>query len=91
MTTGTNPSDNPSAQCDRRGFFRAVLRLCALGGLAGGGYALLRQSDRLLGQTCVSDGICARCDALEDCGTPQALSLKQVRLGASGSRRDGRP
>ena len=54
-----------------------------LGGLAVFGEAKRR---RLLREgKCVSGGVCGGCSAFGDCGLPQAISLKQGQLEASGT------
>lgn len=88
----TSPTPEPSdahPKYDRRGFFRSLLRLGALGILAGGGASLLRRGGgEGRGESCVSDGICPRCGVLASCGLPQALSLKAARAAASDRKGD---
>jgi hypothetical protein len=64
---------------DRREFLKTVLRISALGGLSILGIKAVRSAGRLSGQSCASDGICARCAVVSGCGLPQALSYRQVK------------
>ena len=76
------PDENGSGwRGDRREFFRAGLRLGALGALGVLGYWLRGRdnSGRDLREYCVADGICPHCKALASCGLPQALSVKAAR------------
>ncbi len=63
---------------DRREFLRTIGRIAALGGLSLLGIKLAGPRHRpAAGETCVSDGVCPKCSALGECGTPQALSFKR--------------
>jgi hypothetical protein len=76
----------PDSGAGRRQFLRDGLRYAILGGLAAiSGKLIARQAARPAGQVCISAGICRGCEAFDDCGLPQALSVKDV-LGHSSSR-----
>jgi len=68
---------------DRRTGRREVLRrmagAAALGAVAAAAVRLATRppaTDRR-GETCTGDGVCRGCPALEGCGLPAALSIKQ--------------
>ncbi len=64
---------------DRRRLFGDVMRGCLLGLIGIGAGAGLRKRRKLLREgVCISDGICSRCDDLDECGLPQARSAKDV-------------
>ncbi|MBI3851892.1 MAG: hypothetical protein HY298_16675 [Verrucomicrobia bacterium] len=72
----TKRSDNVT---NRREFLRGGFRYALLGGVATVSATLIQRSGgKLLGQTCINQGICRGCGAFEDCGLPQALSAKQA-------------
>ncbi len=71
-----------SIAANRRNFLRDGLRVALLGGVAVvAGTLARRNSRRLPGQTCTSDGLCRACAAAEGCGLPQALSFRQATKG----------
>ena len=65
---------------NRRDFFKGLARNLALGALLGGGVSLVRKPASRR-EKCASDGICARCAVLPNCGLPQALSARQAKSG----------
>ncbi|HOS42899.1 MAG TPA: hypothetical protein PK794_04335 [Armatimonadota bacterium] len=68
----------------RRAFLRSLARFAAAGALALGAGALMAKRT---GETCVSDGICTRCDTLPACKLPQALSARDaLNRGNHGGR-----
>jgi len=70
------------APANRREFLRGGLRVALLSGLAAVTATLARRpSQRLPGQTCVSDGWCRGCAVSGECGLPQALSFRQATKG----------
>ncbi len=63
---------------------RTLLRNGLLTLLTGGAVAAWRKRQRLVAQgKCVNQGICCHCDALDDCGLPRALSMKQAQTRRS--------
>ena len=67
-----------SEAVSRREFLRGSVRYGLLGAI---GFAISNLIGRRADagrQTCVSDGICTRCPALDGCGVPQALSAKET-------------
>ena len=68
----------------RRGFFAHLGRWVAGGALAAGTLALVaRPTSQAKSQTCLNPqprAGCRGCAALTDCGLPQALSLKKIRI-----------
>lgn len=72
-------SDMQDHKTDRRRLFGDVIRAGLLGLIGIGAGAGLRKRRTLLREgKCISDGICSRCDDLDECGLPQALSAKDV-------------
>lgn len=62
----------------RRNLLAGSLRLLTLGLFGAGAYYSIKKRNRLMREgKCISDGICTRCRAFDDCGLPQALSAKQ--------------
>ena len=69
----------PSAQLqDRRGLLRDIIRYAALIGLGVIGGAAVRRRRALRDGDCLNRGICRGCEALDDCGLPQAVSARQA-------------
>ncbi|MDW8310851.1 MAG: hypothetical protein RMK20_15880 [Verrucomicrobiales bacterium] len=70
---------SPSAPATRREFLRDGVRYALLAGLAAASASLVsRRGGALPNQTCINRGICRGCNALPNCGLPQALSFKQA-------------
>ena len=71
-------TETTDARKGRREFLRTVMRGLALGGLGLLAWiALRRRAANGRRETCIGDGVCRGCPGLEDCGLPQALSLKR--------------
>ena len=69
----------PDSHKGRREFLKNAVRGLALGGLSLLAWiALRRRTPDVPRQTCIGNGICRGCEGLEDCGLPQALSLKRA-------------
>ncbi len=72
----------PESSTTRRGFFVGLLRLAAVGTLAGGAMALVtRRPARASNEVCINPQPrtgCRGCPALIGCGLPQALSLREL-------------
>ena len=72
-----NPKSEIRNDPGRRAFLSRLLRGLALGGAgAVGGVLAARGREGLKDQTCESVGRCRRCERLEDCGLPQAMSAR---------------
>ena len=79
-------TDGHDKKTNRRRLFGDLARAGLLG-LIGAGAALgIGKRSKLLREgVCISDGICSRCDDLDDCGLPQARSAKMfLREGVHG-------
>jgi len=69
----------PGEALARRGFFRAIARAAAGGALAGLGVVLAFSGRGPAKEDpCLRMGVCRGCDRAEDCGLPQALSIRQA-------------
>ena len=65
----------------RREFLRGGARYALLTALGAVSATLVQRSGgKLADQTCINQGICRGCGTFADCGLPQALSAKQVKL-----------
>ena len=86
--------ENPSPETNRgyargasrRGFLVAVARGAAGAALAGLGVALAlgRGGERGREEACLRRGVCRGCSRADDCGLPQAISLREA------TKREGR-
>jgi hypothetical protein len=66
---------------NRRELFGWLARGAAAAALAALGAAVgLRGLGRSPEDPCLQSGLCPGCDRAEDCGLPQALSFRQVRM-----------
>ena len=78
------PRQNPS----RRELFAGAVRYAALGLVATGGAALFAKRRRLLQDgICINDRLCDGCAIFPQCELPQALSVREIQLGASSGGR----
>lgn len=74
-------TDQPS-DASRRNFMRDSARYVVLAGVAAVSALLFKRSGgKLIGQTCVNQGICSGCGAFAGCGLPAALSAKAAKRG----------
>ena len=72
-------SQSASQHPNRRELLADGLRFAALGALASVGTAAIEKRRRMAGQgKCVTDGICRRCEVLNTCSLPQALSARKA-------------
>ena len=75
-------------QQSRRQFFARTLRHASLGLIAAVGGANFVKRRKLLREgKCINHGICRRCDILDDCGLPRALSTKMVVARTGNGRK----
>ena len=83
-TVEENVRENAS-DTSRRGFFVAIARVAAAVALAAVGAALAigrggeGTGERTKEDACLRMGVCRGCGRAEDCGLPQALSLREER------------
>jgi hypothetical protein len=82
----------PGDTLGRRDFFRAIARAAAGAGLAGLGAVLAFSGrGRAAEDPCLRMGICRGCDRVDDCGLPQAISLREAQVESSRQAAKGGP
>jgi len=68
---------NPGQRRNRRQLLTGVLRYATLGLLGAAGGSIVAKSRRAMREgKCVNKGLCRGCGVFDECGLPQALSLK---------------
>ena len=73
---------------NRRQLLTGVLRYATLGLLGAAGGSIVAKSRRLVREgKCINSGLCRDCEVFEECGLPQALSLKEGLARVNNGRK----